>query len=154
MVGSEPKVLTKLQAIARARTEQENMEKLSEMKNSEEWKSSTKFQNYITKTWLPQHKVSQEISLTHYFLLWKHLTFIPPSKSNFSHARSVILLAASRLYILRVCKYYGYTKDQLSKLFDSLIMRLFLYELEVWGSAYQRKPIILDVQVRSFLFPM
>ena len=48
MVGSEPKVLTKLQAIARARTEQEYMGKLSKMKNSEEWKSSTKFQNYIT----------------------------------------------------------------------------------------------------------
>ena len=42
-------------------------------------------------------------------------------------------------YILRVCKYYGYPKDQLSKLFNSLIMSLFLYGLEVWGSAYQGK---------------
>ena len=64
MLGSKPKVLAKLRAIARARTEQEYTEKLSELKDSEEWKSSTKFQNYITKTWLPQHKVSQEISLS------------------------------------------------------------------------------------------
>ena len=35
--------------------------------------------------------------------------------------------AAGRLYILKVCKYYGYTKDQLSELFDSLTMSLFLY---------------------------
>ena len=52
---------------------------------------------------------------------------------------SLLSRAASRLYILRVCKCYGYTKDQLSKLFDSLIMSLFLYGLEVWGSAYQGK---------------
>ena len=35
--------------------------------------------------------------------------------------------------------YYGYTKDQLSELFDSLTMSLFLYGLKVWGSAYQNK---------------
>ena len=55
------------------------------------------------------------------------------------HVDSLLSRAASRLYILRVCKYYGYPKDQLSKLFDSLIMSLFLYGLEVWGSAYQGK---------------
>ena len=55
------------------------------------------------------------------------------------HVDSLLSRAASRLYILRVCKYYGYPKDQLSKLFDSLIMSLFLYALEVWGSAYQGK---------------
>lgn len=47
--------------------------------------------------------------------------------------------ACSRLYILRVCKYYGYSTDQLSKLFDSLIMSLFAYGVEVWGSALQGK---------------
>ena len=35
--------------------------------------------------------------------------------------------AAGRLYILKVCKYYGYTKDQLSELFGSLTRSLFLY---------------------------
>ena len=47
------------------------------------------------------------------------------------HIDSLLSRAASRLYILRICKYYGYSKDQLSKLFDSLIMSLFLYGLEV-----------------------
>ena len=32
---------------------------------------------------------------------------------------SLLSRAASRLYIFRICKYYGYTKDQLSKLFHS-----------------------------------
>ena len=55
------------------------------------------------------------------------------------HIDSLLSRAASRQYVLRVCKYYGYTKDQLSKHFESLIMSLFLYGLEVWGSAFQGK---------------
>ena len=55
------------------------------------------------------------------------------------HIDSLLSRAASRLYILRICKYYGYSKDQLSKLFDSLIMSLFLYGLQVWASANQGK---------------
>ena len=43
------------------------------------------------------------------------------------------------MYILRVCRCYGYSADQLSKLFDSLIMSLFYYCIEVWGSALQNK---------------
>ena len=44
------------------------------------------------------------------------------------HIDSLLSRAASRLYIFKICKYYGYSKDQLSKLFDSLIMSLFLYD--------------------------
>ena len=47
--------------------------------------------------------------------------------------------ASSRLYILRVCKYFGYPKEQLTKLFDLLIMSLFLYGIVIWGAAYQGK---------------
>ena len=43
------------------------------------------------------------------------------------------------MYILRVCKSYGYSKDQLNNLFNSLIMSVFLCEVEAWGAAYQRK---------------
>ncbi|XP_029180401.1 uncharacterized protein LOC114947972 [Acropora millepora] len=32
------------------------MDKLGELKDSKEWKSSSNLQNYITKTWLPQYK--------------------------------------------------------------------------------------------------
>ena len=44
---------------------------------------------------------------------------------------------SSRMYILRVCKSYGYSKDQLNNLFNSLMMSVFLYGIEVWGAAYQ-----------------
>jgi hypothetical protein len=35
--------------------------------------------------------------------------------------------AASRMYILRVCRSYGYTKENLSLLFETLILSLFHY---------------------------
>ena len=49
--------------------------------------------------------------------------------------------ANSRLCILRVCKYYGYSLKELSTciLFDSLIMSFFMYGIEVWASAYNNK---------------
>ena len=47
--------------------------------------------------------------------------------------------ASGRMYILRVCKSYGYSKDQLNNFFNSLIMSVFLCEVEAWGAAYQRK---------------
>ena len=47
--------------------------------------------------------------------------------------------ASSRMYILRVCKSYGYSKDQLNNLFNSLIMSVFLCEVEAWGAACQWK---------------
>ena len=51
------------------------------------------------------------------------------------HVDKLIAKASSRQYILRVCKFYGYSQDQLYKLFDSLILSLFAYGLEVWESA-------------------
>ena len=59
MATTKQNVLAKLRAIARARTEQEYMEKVSSLKESDEWKSSSNFRNYIAKTWLPQHKVTR-----------------------------------------------------------------------------------------------
>ena len=55
------------------------------------------------------------------------------------HIDTLLSSTAGRLYLPRVCNYYSYSKDQLSKLFDSLIMSLFLYGLEIWDSAYQSK---------------
>ena len=54
------------------------------------------------------------------------------------HVDKLIAKASSRLYILRICKFYGYCQDQLNKLFDSLILSLFAYGLEVWGSASKK----------------
>ena len=59
MATTKQNVLTKRRAIARARTEQEYMEKVSSLKESDEWKASSNFRNYIAKTWLPQHKVTR-----------------------------------------------------------------------------------------------
>ena len=43
------------------------------------------------------------------------------------------------MYILWVCRSYGYFRDYFSKLFDSLIISLFLYGSEVWRSTLQNK---------------
>ena len=55
------------------------------------------------------------------------------------HVDNLLLKASSRLYILRVFKYFGHPKEQLTKLFHLLIMSLFLYGIEIWGAAYQGK---------------
>ena len=47
--------------------------------------------------------------------------------------------ASGRMYILRVCKSYGYASDLLTKLFEMLILSLFTYAIEVWGSALLKK---------------
>ena len=52
------------------------------------------------------------------------------------HIDNMLSKASSRVYILRVCKSYGYSKVQLN---NSLVMSVFLYGIEVWGAAYQRK---------------
>ena len=54
------------------------------------------------------------------------------------HFDNLISKANSWPYILRVCKFYSYSPDQLNKLFDSLIMSLFMYGIEVWGMASQK----------------
>ena len=55
------------------------------------------------------------------------------------HVDNLLRKASSRLYILRVCKYFGHPKERPTKLFDLLIMSLFLYGIEIWGAAYQGK---------------
>ena len=40
---------------------------------------------------------------------------------------------------MRVCKYYGLSLEQLDLLFDSLIMSIFTFAIELWGCAYESK---------------
>ena len=54
------------------------------------------------------------------------------------HVDKLMAKAGSRLYILRALKFYGYSQYQLNKLFDSLIVSLFVYGVEVWGSACKK----------------
>ena len=51
------------------------------------------------------------------------------------HVDELLSKASGRWYILRVCKSYGYASDQLTKLFETLILSLFTYAIKVWGSA-------------------
>ena len=43
--------------------------------------------------------------------------------------------AGRRMYILRVCKKYGYSLDSLHHLFHSLIIPIFTYGISVWDLA-------------------
>ena len=47
------------------------------------------------------------------------------------HYETMIGRAAGRMYILRACKYYGMSINQLNLLFHSLIMSLFIYRVEL-----------------------
>ena len=47
--------------------------------------------------------------------------------------------ANSRLYILRICEYYGYTLEELTILFHSSIMSVFTNATEVQACAYGGK---------------
>jgi hypothetical protein len=43
------------------------------------------------------------------------------------------------MYILRVCKHYGFSTHQSDLLFNSLIVSLFTFAAEVWGGASYNK---------------
>ena len=55
------------------------------------------------------------------------------------HVSNLLSRASSRMHIMRICRSYGYSKEQLTYLFDTLIMSIFIYGIEVWGSALEKK---------------
>ena len=55
------------------------------------------------------------------------------------HIDNMLSKASSLLYIIRNCKAYGYPPEQLSKQFDSLILSIFMYGIQVWGAAFYHK---------------
>jgi hypothetical protein len=63
--------------------------------------------------------------------------------------------AACRMYIwyiLRVCRSYSYTKENLNLLFETLILSLFHYVgIEVWGSALHNKYLQCNELINSQL---
>ena len=52
---------------------------------------------------------------------------------------TVLSKASSRLYISRVCKFYGYSLNELTMLYNSLITSLFNFGIEVWGAVFNAK---------------
>ena len=66
------------------------------------------------------------------------------------HFEEMIGRAAGRMYILRVCKYYGMPINQLNLLFNSLIMSLFIYGVELWGGTYNKYITHILVHIEMF----
>ena len=50
--------------------------------------------------------------------------------------------AGGGMYTLRVCKYYGFSKNDLDLLFHSLIVSALVFGIEVWGCASYNKYLI------------
>ena len=55
------------------------------------------------------------------------------------HFEEMLKKASGRMYIMRVCRYYGLSIKRLDLLFDSLIMSIFTFAIELWGCAYDGK---------------
>ena len=53
-----------------------------------------------------------------------------------THIDYLLSKASSRLYIIRICKYYGYSIENLDLLFQSLILSVFTYAVEVRGAPF------------------
>ncbi len=119
---------------------------LIEVKNIEEWSERNRMQLNMKKTY--EMVIRSKISIT-----------LPPAIPNIKRKSSLKILgmnlenipdkwdvhfdemiskAAGRMYILRVCKYYGMPINQLNLLFNSLIIPLFTYGIELWGGTYSK----------------
>ena len=115
-----------------------------EVDNIKQWSIVNRMSLNLTKTWetvmkgktrkqipekIPEIERKSELKLL-------GVTFSSNPCNWDTHIDSLLHRDASRLYILRVCKFYGYSDHELTSQFDSLIMSLFLYAIEVWGCAF------------------
>jgi hypothetical protein len=55
------------------------------------------------------------------------------------HLDELMSKACSRMYIIRICKYYGFSRKELDLLFHSLILSILVFGIEVWGCASYSK---------------
>lgn len=129
---------------------------VAEVENIQRWATVNKMKLNLSKTWemvakgkttktLPEPITSIERKSE---LKLLGVTFNQDLTNWDTHIDSLLHKASSRLYILRVCKFYGYSLDELSTLFNSLILSLFMYAIEVWGGAFESKYI---KRIDSFL---
>ena len=118
-----------------------------EIKTIHHWAVRNRIKLNLTKTWemvvhgkisKPLPPLVQGIEQKSWLKLLGIILLEKPSDWDL-HFDNLLCKASSRLYILCICKYFGYPKEQLTKLFDLLIMSLFLYGIEIWGAAYQGK---------------
>ncbi|XP_068761121.1 uncharacterized protein [Montipora capricornis] len=119
----------------------------AEVEYMKKWADINEMSLNITKTWeMCMHGKTTKLSppelpgiKTKSWLKLFGVTFQEDVTNWDIHIDNMLFKARSQMYILRVCKSYGYSKDQLNNLFNSLVMSVFLYGIEVWGAAYQRK---------------
>ena len=105
-----------------------------EVNSSQHWAARNRMKLNLTKTWetVVHGKISkllpplvQGIKRKSWLKLLGIIFEENPSDWDL-HVDNLLRKASSRLVILRVCKYFGYPKEQLTKSFDLLIMSLFL----------------------------
>ena len=63
------------------------------------------------------------------------MTFCHSPNNWDSHFDTSLSKGGKRMYMLRICKKFGYSQENLHYLFNILIMSLFKYALPVWGCA-------------------
>ena len=120
---------------------------IEEVKNIKVWASENRMALNMSKTWemvvrgrtnkLPPPQIDN-IERKSWLNLLGMLLQDDPCNWDMQ-VDNLLSKAASRMYILRVCRLYGYTKENLNLLFESLILSLFYYGIEAWGSALQNK---------------
>jgi hypothetical protein len=119
----------------------------SEVRNIKGWASENRMDINMSKTWemVVRRKSTKPLPLQldgierKKWLKLLGMTFQDDPCCWDLQVDSLLSKAASRMYILRVCRWYGYTKENLNLLFETLILSLFHYGIEVWGSASQKK---------------
>ena len=114
---------------------------LDEVTNIESWASNNRMTLNFEKTWemllcnrslaMPPPPING-IRRKKWLKLFG-VTFQENPRCWDKQVDSLLSTAGSRIYILRVCKFYGYSPSELTKLFDSLILSLFYYAIEVYG---------------------
>lgn len=119
----------------------------TEVENIEEWSRDNRMTLNLSKTWemVVRGKTSKSLPDVITTIERKNelkllgVTFNENPCNWDSHIDLLLQKASSRMYILRVCKFYGFSQYDLTVLFDSLIMSLFLYAIEVWACAHESK---------------
>jgi hypothetical protein len=122
---------------------------LLEVNNIVDWANNNQMSLNLSKTWemvihskttKPMPQPIQDIERKESLKLLG-ITFQNTPTSWNIHIDNLLSKASSRLYIIRNCKAYGYPTEQLTMLFDSLIVSLFTYGIQVWGAASHRKDL-------------
>ena len=111
-----------------------------------EWSKNNRMKVNLTKTWelLLKGRITRtppeplEIIRRKEKLKLLGVTFEQVPVNWDTHIDYLLSKASSRLYVIRIilCKYYGYSTESLDLLFQSLIVAVFTYAIEVWGALF------------------